>query len=147
VVVDLASLGRVVERLRRDPDPRPIVLVGHLSHLLPVRDVLLLRCRPSVLAERLRQRGVAERWVEENEEAELLDVILEESVGLHRRIFELDTTRREPGEVASWARRVLRGKVRPRVGQVDWLAVEPPRAPPRRRSTGTARHKRRTRSS
>lgn len=155
VVVDLRGAARVVRSLRKGASGTT-VLVGHLSHLLPVHDVLLLRCRPSELARRLRARGLAERWVEENREAELLDVVLHEALRLRRRVFELDTTDLSPREVALWADRALRGKVPAGGGKVDWLALEPPklsgRGLPRRRSSRrrprapTARQKRPRRS-
>jgi adenylate kinase len=34
-----------------------VILVGHLSHLVPADLIIVLRCRPSVMEQRLRDRG------------------------------------------------------------------------------------------
>ena len=52
------------------------VLVGHLSHLLDVDMVIVLRCHPDALARRLEARGWPAAKVRENALAEALDVIL-----------------------------------------------------------------------
>ena len=51
---------------------------GHLSHLLPVDAVILLRCHPEVLQQRLIERGYSESKVNENVEAELIGSIAAE---------------------------------------------------------------------
>lgn len=126
VEVDLAQAAHALRDRGRTRGTGALLVVGHLAHLLPVQDVLLLRCRPSVLERRLRRKGVAERWVRENVEAERLDVILLEAVGLDRTLWELDDTDRSPTQVAAWALRVVQGKELPSYGQVDWLVLEPP---------------------
>jgi len=119
VVVDLAGLRR---RFRRSPPPVDLV-VGHLSHLLPVRDVIVLRCHPEVLLRRLARSGRGSpRERRENFIAEALDLVLIEAVRPHRRVWELDTTRRSAESVARWVARTVRTRPRSRVGRVDWLA-------------------------
>jgi adenylate kinase len=99
------------------------VVVGHLSHLLPLRDVVVLRCHPTELARRLRRarRGAAlDR--QENVLAEATDVILLEAIGPGRRVWEVDTTGRSPASVAREVARHLRDRGRSSYGTVDWLA-------------------------
>lgn len=120
VEVDLARLSRY---LRTGRGGLPEVLVGHLSHLLPVRDVIVLRCHPVELAARLdrARRGTAlER--RENVEAEATDVILLEALALGRRVWEVDTSGRTAESVARTVARLLSTRPPPRVGRVDWLA-------------------------
>ncbi|EQD32931.1 adenylate kinase, partial [mine drainage metagenome] len=123
VEVDLATLRRRFWSLHRQ-DPYA-VYVGHLAHLLPIPDVLLLRCHPLEIARRLAAagRGSASDRVE-NVAAEALDVILCETLDLGRRVWEVDTTERTADAVArAVARRaVLRGP--PRFGRSRWL-VDP----------------------
>ena len=77
---------------------------GHLAHLLEVDGIVLLRCRPSVLNERLSARGYEARKVKANVEwemtaghwAELMEFEIE------LPLLELDTT----GDGADLARRV-----------------------------------------
>jgi len=99
------------------------VLVGHLSHLLPVRDALVLRCHPVELLARLRKarRGSASDR-RENVLAEATDVVLQEALGRRRRVWELDTTGRSVADVAREVDRILRDRDGPHHGAVDWLA-------------------------
>lgn len=50
----------------------PELIDGHLSHNLPVDAVVVLRCNPDVLRQRLNERGYSETKVEANVEWELL---------------------------------------------------------------------------
>ncbi len=120
VLVDLAKAARMLET-RALRATGPLVVVGHLSHLLPIERVVLLRCRPDVLRRRLERRGVRGRALLENVEAEAVDVILQEAVGLGRRIWELDTTHLGPAEVAARVKSIVDGRGKPAFGHVDWL--------------------------
>lgn len=99
------------------------VVEGHLSHLLPADRVIILRCRPDVLSERLKERGYSPEKVQENVEAELLDVILAEAVDIHgpEKIFEIDTTDESIDQVTRKVEEVIRGTASPVLGTVDWL--------------------------
>lgn len=119
LTVDLESMRR---RFRRSP-PRVDLVVGHLAHLLPMRDVIVLRCHPEVLDDRLARAGRgSERDRRENYVAEALDVVLVEAVRPGRRVWEVDTTHRSPAGVARVVRRLLRLRPPSRYGRVDWLA-------------------------
>jgi adenylate kinase len=97
------------------------VLVGHLSHLISSDMVIVLRCRPSVLAGRLRSRGYPEQKVSENAEAEALDVILVESVETGREVYEIDTTTISSDEAADAVMKILAGeKEKYAIGNIDW---------------------------
>ena len=116
--VDVKKLDRAVTELV----PAPVtVLVGHLSHLVSVDKVVVLRCRPSVLAGRLKARGYPERKVAENAEAEALDVILVESVESGHEVFEVDTTNITSEETAEAVMSILAGeKEKYAIGNIDW---------------------------
>jgi adenylate kinase len=119
--VDMIALEKAVLRSRalRGVD----LVVGHLSHRLPVRDVIVLRCRPDELLRRLRRsRRGSVRERHENYIVEAIDAILAEAVGSGRRVWEIDTTGRSVREVARavlarWKRRGPSA-----YGRVDWLA-------------------------
>ena len=121
VEVDLARLRTALRRPHGWGDAR--VVVGHLAHLLPVRDVVVLRCHPHELARRLllARRGTA-RERRENVLAEALDVVLAEAVRPGRRVWEVDTTDRTVGAVARRVGRLLARRGRPSYGGVDWLS-------------------------
>jgi broad-specificity NMP kinase len=121
VEVDLPKLRRALAR--RGAWGNVELVVGHLAHLLPVRDVIVLRCRPTELERRLaraRRGTVAGRF--ENFVAEATDVILLEAVARRRRIWEVDTTSRPVRSVAREVARRVRARGRASYGRVDWLA-------------------------
>jgi len=119
LTVDLEGMRR---RYRRDP-PAVDVVVGHLSHLLPIRDVVVLRCHPRRLVDRLRRAGRGSaRDRRENFLAEALDLVLAEAVRPGRRVWEVDTTKLWPDDVARTVARIVQRRPRPRYGRVDWLA-------------------------
>jgi adenylate kinase len=118
--IDLTTLSRFV---RAHPPEFPTVVAGHLSHLLPVRRVIVLRCHPLRLRRRLRRSrpSLPADELAENVEAEALDLVAAEARRDRRSIVEVDTTNRSPVEVAD---RVLRIVGRPDTpsDRVDWLA-------------------------
>lgn len=119
--VDLPRLRRVL-RDRRHLEGIDLV-VGHLAHLLPIRDTVVLRCHPEELLRRLRRarRGSAiDR--SENYVAEATDVVLCEALGLRRRVWEVDTTRQSVEGAAALVARRWRTRGRPAYGEIDWLA-------------------------
>lgn len=67
------------------------IIEGHLSHLM-ADCVIVLRCAPLQLKQRLLGKGFNERKVQENLEAECLDVILIEAVEQSKRVYEINTT-------------------------------------------------------
>lgn len=98
-----------------------VVLIGHLSHLVPVDLVIVLRCRPSVLEARLAGRGWPEAKVRENMEAEALDVILVEAVESSIETVEIDTTGMSTTQVAEAVEEILAGeREKYAVGNTDW---------------------------
>ncbi len=69
-----------------------VVLSGHLAHHLNVDAVVVLRTDPRVLRKRLHDKGFDKPKIDENAEAELIDVILIESVESHSAVYEVNTT-------------------------------------------------------
>lgn len=119
--VDLDRLRSVLRRPRAWSGVD--LVVGHLAHRLPVREVIVLRCHPEELAQRLRRahHGTA-RDRRENYAAEALDVILFEAIRPNRRVWEVDSTGRSLAEVARSVERRLRRRGRSSYGRIDWLA-------------------------
>lgn len=145
--LDTIHLNEIIERegfeMGRDPergslvadtdalaawlDGRDDVIVeSHLAHLFAADRVVVLRCHPDELTERLRERRESDAKARENAEAEALDVVLSEAVLEHGRdgVYEIDTTGREPGVVAADIAAVVAGDREPSAGTVDftgWL--------------------------
>ncbi len=100
-----------------------MILVGHLSHLLPVDIVVALRCHPEILRRRLEKRGWESSKIQENVEAEALGVICQEAL-VGAEAFEIDTTDASPDEVVRAILLILKGEgEKYRAGKVDWSQV------------------------
>jgi adenylate kinase len=120
IEVDLPRLGRWITE--HPSQGRPTVVVGHLAHLLPITSVILLRCHPRELSRRLRKgRAMSEEERRDNVWAEATDVILFEARRRGRRIWEVDTTRRSPAQVARRITDLIDRPPPPTQRFVDWL--------------------------
>lgn len=122
IVADVDALGEYVESL-----PGAAVVESHLVHLLPVDRVIVLRCHPDELDDRLRGREDSHPGgVDENVEAERLDVILGEAVDRHGpdAVDEIDTTDTSPATVAEQVARIIAGERRHPPGTVNFLSEQ-----------------------
>lgn len=114
--------GKIRSRLRGNA-----VLHGHLvPYVLPrvmARKVVVLRCDPSILKERLRARGYPDQKIIENVEAELIGLLSSDSLKSFgpSKTVEIDASYDPPAEVADQIVATLRGGLHPRTG-LDWLA-------------------------
>jgi len=95
---------------------------GHIAHLLPCDRIVVLRCRPDELRRRLLLRGYHQNKVDENVEAEALDVCLIETVERYdpSQILELDTTGKEAAACADRVSDFVAGKIPASFGRIDW---------------------------
>jgi adenylate kinase len=104
-----------------------VIIDGHLSHLLKnVDKVIVLRCHPKVLKIRLQKKNWNNKKICENLEAEILDIILCETVEIHSKdkIFEIDTTGSNIKEMASTIISLIDSDFKSlkkyNIGQIDW---------------------------
>ena len=135
LVVDVDA---VAAWLADQPTDGTTLVESHLAHLFEADRVVVLRCHPEELLERLSAREDAAahdppktpemvaRSAAENAEAEALDVVLAEAVERHGpdHVYEVDTTGRDPSEVAADVRAVVDGSRAPSAGTVEfteWL--------------------------
>lgn len=96
------------------------ILEGHFSHFF-ADWAIVLRLSPSVLRERLEERGYTQGKIRENLEAEALDVILVEALENCSRVDEIDTTGKTPQDVAELIIKIIECDMRLPPGQVSWL--------------------------
>lgn len=117
VVADIDAL------IDRFADQDGLLIESHLAHYLPVDRVVVLRCHPATLEQRLQQRGESAASAAENAESEALDVILTEAVDEHgtEAVFEIDTTDRSPAAVAAEIEAVIDGTRSPSAGTVSYM--------------------------
>ena len=100
------------------------VAEGHFAHEMDADAIVLLRCDPLALVERLRARGWSEEKVRENVEAEALDVLAAEVMDAGLPAWEMDVTRLSVDEAARVVRSIVEGhpealKAKP-VGTARW---------------------------
>ena len=82
----------------------PILFEGHTSHWLTmVAWVIILRCHPKILRQRLETKRWNQGKIQENVEAEILDIILCEATEIHHshHLLEIDTTSQTPPSIAN----------------------------------------------
>lgn len=124
-LVDISKLNSYIKKTFVSDEP--IFFEGHIAHLLKAMDkVIILRCHPQVLQERLGSKKWKEQKVKENIDAEILDVILSESAERHpaENIFEIDTTKKTINEVAELIITFAQKNFTPTrtysIGKIDW---------------------------
>ncbi len=95
---------------------------GGLVQFLPCDRLAILRCRPDVLRARLEARGYPAAKVDENVEAEALDVVLCEALDLHppEHLLEIETTARSSEETADLVEAFADGRLAPSHGTFDF---------------------------
>jgi len=81
------------------------VIESHFAHEIPNDLTVVLRCDSAVLKQRLERRKWIQKKIEENVQAEIFGICLEESRGLKRNILEVDTAKKTPKAVC---REILR---------------------------------------
>ncbi len=91
------------------------VFEGHVSHFLEDLDlVIVLRCQPNKLQERLEERNYNQEKIRENIEAEALNIISEEAMDSHgeEKVFELDTSSSELDESVNLLNDIINGNIK-----------------------------------
>ncbi|WP_135606257.1 adenylate kinase family protein [Methanococcoides sp. NM1] len=104
----VADMDRVLSRVCElvGDDESVTILDSHMSHYI-ADIVIVLRTAPSELKKRLEARNYSDPKVQENVEAECLDVILVESVEWCQLVYEVDTTGRDTDDVAEDVERII----------------------------------------
>jgi len=118
-IVDTEEMDRTFRNIREEGI---VFIEGHLSHMLSVDFVIVLRCEPSELEKRLKAKRWGEKKIKENLEAEAMDIILSQSCDMHEgHVAEVDTTGREAKEVAEEINKIVEsGFTDVKVGKVDY---------------------------
>ena len=106
VVTDLDVVKKRLSVIEESENP--VIIDSHMAHL--IADVsIVLRTAPNELRNRLEKRGYQPAKVDENIEAECLDVILVESVENCEMVFEVGTTGRSISEVGVDVKEIIDG--------------------------------------
>jgi len=124
-IIDIDKLKNYINTSYKNKDL--FLIEGHASHLLKTVDkVIILRCHPKELKIRLQKRGYNQMKINENIEAETIDIILCETVELHseNHIFEIDTTGKKINSVLLSIIEIIKSNFKPikkyKIGKIDW---------------------------
>jgi adenylate kinase len=111
-----------IDRWAADFAPVDGFVEGHIAHFLPCDRIVVLRCRPDELKKRLALRKYRKEKIQENADAEALDVCLIETVEAFNphQILELDTTERDEADCADQIELFVQDKIPPGFGSIDW---------------------------
>jgi adenylate kinase len=121
VEIDVELLNdNLVEKWKNAPQNN-LFIDGHLSHHLPVDCIVLLRCRPDILENRLKTRNWTKEKISENVEFELLSSIINE-LDTNISTLEIDTTNTPPLEIFDEVNEWIRGNKETRMLEIDWIA-------------------------
>jgi len=120
----IVNTGKMRGSLKRDL-PENAVVYGHLlPYAVPanvVSKVVVLRCEPATLKDRLRLRGYGPTKIVENVEAELIGVVSSDAFDTYGRAktWEVDTTDESPAGAASATIGIAVSNPR-RTPRIDW---------------------------
>jgi adenylate kinase len=124
-IVDVDRLNGYIKEKYKGKDI--VFIEGHLSHLLKSVDkVIILRCHPDELRNRLSQKRWKKEKIKENIDAEILDIILCETVYSHpeKNVIEIDTTDMNISDVAVLIMEIIKNNFehmkKHNIGNIDW---------------------------
>ena len=125
-IIDVDALNDLLLKIISEHDN--LIVEGHLSHLCSGADKLIvLRCRPEILKERLALRNYSSSKINENLEAEALGVCSAESLDIYdNNVYELDVSDLAINEAVSILMDVINGQKDLSFGEIDfmdWLLV------------------------
>jgi len=117
-ILDMKKLEREINKIKGD-----VIIEGHTSHLFPVDIIIVLRCNPEVLKERLKKRYPSNHLkVQENLESEILGVITSEAILNNKNAYEIDTANKKPGQIVDDIFKIIQGETKEfKIGKIDWL--------------------------
>ena len=105
----IADMRKIRNFVRNKTKNGGWIIDSHLSHFLDADIVIVLRCKPNELEKRLKKKGWSYRKINENFEAELINLIAWESRQRHKKVYDIDTTKVSPEKIASIIVKVLKG--------------------------------------
>ena len=107
-IVDIRRLRQEVAKISKSH--KNLILEAHYSHDMPCDVVVILRTNPKELRRRMARKGWQKRKIEENIEAEIMEIVKSEALESAKRVLEIDTTGKKPEWVAEQIVRKLKLK-------------------------------------
>ena len=124
----ILDIDRLNEYISKEYAAEALVFIeGHAAHFLNnAEKVILLRCHPTKLKNRLEKKGWNKEKIKENIEAEALDVILCETIEYFPSdsIFEINTSNKTIESVSESIVEIVKSNFSPikkyNIGKIDW---------------------------
>ncbi|MDO8123733.1 MAG: adenylate kinase family protein [Candidatus Hermodarchaeota archaeon] len=132
LIADTEKLQQYLINLIRE-FPKTYVIVGHFADEVPekiLEFLVVLRCNPITLTQRLSNRQWSQSKILENVQAEILGECTMQALLRHKRdkVFEIDTTEATLKEVADAIEVIQAGTSHEyTVGHISWLSTLDPR--------------------
>jgi adenylate kinase len=127
IIVNESRMKRKIRQIAENSRQKNIVVDGHYAASVVSKELVkfafVLRRDPVELKGFMKRCGFAERKLNENLAAEILDVCLVDTLKTvgEGKVCELDVTGKTAEEIADEILKILSGKGICRVGVVDWL--------------------------
>ena len=128
-ILDLEKINHYINQTY-PKTTHPLIFEGHAAHWLPMMDwIIVLRCHPTTLQQRLHQKHWDTHKIKENVEAETIDLILCEAVDLHHsnNIIELNTTTTPPEHTTTTIHTLITNNFSNHTdycpGSIDWTDI------------------------
>lgn len=122
-IVDTDKMIPIVDSIKKETSKKDIVFEGHLAQDYPNADmVVVLRCNPELLKDRLNTRNWKQKKIDENVSAEILAVCTSESYDTYGdNVQEIDTSNLSIDEVADNILGIMNGELEFSLGEIDFL--------------------------
>ena len=120
-IIDIDGLNELLQNIISKKEN--LIVEGHLSHLCSGADkLIILRCRPEILEERLASRNYSTAKINENLEAEAMGVCSAESLDIYEyNVYELDVSDLSVDEIVSIISDVIDGENTLTFGEIDFM--------------------------
>ncbi|MBQ9026302.1 MAG: adenylate kinase family protein [Methanobrevibacter sp.] len=120
-IIDIDGLNELLLKIISEHDK--LIVEGHLSHLCSGADkLIILRCRPEILQERLALRNYSDAKIYENLEAEALGVCSAEGLEIYENnIYEIDVSDLSVDEVVLTLMDAINGEKELGFGEIDFM--------------------------
>ncbi|MDY6930867.1 MAG: adenylate kinase family protein [Halobacteriota archaeon] len=110
LIADTDKLTEYIHSFYEDMQEKKVLIVeSHLSHLLDPDLTIVFKTDTSVLIDRLKAKGFGKSKIDENIEAEIMDVILVEATEISEEVRVIDTTKRPPEDIYKKVRDIING--------------------------------------
>ncbi|MDO5851250.1 MAG: AAA family ATPase [Methanobacteriaceae archaeon] len=123
-IVDIGALDKSIDDIKKRYNDNEIIIVeGHLAQDYPNADmIIVLRCQPDILNNRLNRRNWSHNKIKENVSAEILGICSSESYESYGDIVqEIDTSKNNIDECVTLLKKIILGDISYPIGEIDYL--------------------------